>query len=1112
MNFVSALNEMSHVWLDQMRNSLIDTTVLLGVVTAVWLLLRKRLSAQVGCCLFLLVLIKAAIPMEIPGPSWLAAFSPREQWQQWVETSPPAPTNHAAPYLVTSQNLQSKETTHIDTVVSAPVLATTTNKDTLPATIAPVATPLAIQTQQKPTLTAAAWLMIVWGSTACGMLTWFAWIHIQFRRQLQSAMRVVDAALLIKLEKLRRTAGVRQTVRYFVTDDISSPAVWGILRPCLLLPSDFSQTYSLKQMQWIMLHEFAHIRHGDLWIALFQRLVQMLHVINPAVWIANGMINRLREYACDDAALLATDASRRDCGGALLRAVEAAQTQPTSLAPALGIFRPGRMFRNRLVRILDTERRVYSRIGYRSALILILLAAIVLPRVRANDEPVNTSAPAAEPAAEKPAQPQPAATAPTEFFAELPNGGTVELVGISEHPSQDGPWWRADGSPLETPPYAKPGGKYNFGGAMIGREFAFRFHGVPKEILRGTIITLIGSGGSRSLSVPEDHAGKPLENMRVKMLSLPRGTKQAKFRISVPNGDWRLVAASDGTGHSAQGMFLDGAPFGLTFLPARTVGNDIRFSFSHNATSHEVRVTAMEIDGKTQHEHSRLRTVGAGGFFQSTAEFSKLKGKHIRSFNIEVRKLTEIWFEQVAAAPGEQTEFKVVGAARGWGSFSGQFLYDGQWPEPKVLVEKGNADVKDAAVSAARTIHSEELIVHKTSRGVKNVFIYLKNPPPEIHPSLVRSVAKKVVFDANGRRFVPHALIAQTNQTILLKNADPIPSNVHIMPGKNSPYSLGLRPRDRSGAAIMFNKPEPAPFPVDSDLHSWMKSHWLILDHPYAAITDRQGKFVINNLPAGKHEFVVWHEKFGWLEKSLTIDVKAGKTVKMAPRKIGLQANHPNSQRPFVAKGRVTDSNGRPLADVKVRANSAGHQAATKTNANGDYELHFGHGPLADEPDFVHSGLIYAMKPSWFESNLCRQGEVLITMSRQNLKLDRTPAQENLFLPLQPKTVNFEMARSAEIRGVVLDANGQPFPKGRYIYLEGPEMPPCSSVAAGTKLDERGAFVFSDVPTNFEWVFTVDARGPEQLRSKPIHLPHSRTYNARLQLDVGKDLSLLELK
>ncbi|QDT48012.1 Regulatory protein BlaR1 [Symmachiella dynata] len=880
MKPISAFNDLSHVWFDYVYASLIDSTVLLIVVAAIWLLLRKRLMAKIGYWLFLLVLLKAMVPVEMPGPSWLAGMSPRHYWQQPTDnptTVPDVTTVPPQPVLAVSQPEAAPDAA-IPTTEATTVIASIPPVDKVASTtIAPQSPKPSAVSSQATMVDMTTWLMLAWAGLVAVLLLRFLWIQIQLFRRIRCAEPVDPGALPIDLDELRQAAGVRRCVRYVTIHDVSSPAVWGFLRPCLLLPADFAATYSPTQMRWILLHEFAHIRHGDLWIALFQRLVQMLQVFNPAVWIANGMIHRLREYACDDAALLAAEVSRRDCGNALLRAVEAAQTRPPVLDPALGIFRPGRVFRNRLIRILDTKRPVAGRITSRSMLFLILLAAIVLPRVRANDDP----------AAEQPAQPQPAAAAPMEFFAELPNGGTVELVGISEHPSKDRPWWRADGSPLETAPYAHPGGRYHFGRDMIGREFAFRFHGVPENLVQATTITLIGSGGSGSLSVPVDQAGKPLENLRVKLVTLPQGTKQSKFRISVPNGDWQLIATSNGNEQSASAFTFGGFNFGVTFMPGQIKGNDIVLNFAHNAIGHEVRVVAVEADGQTRHVQSRLGGVGAAGFYQATAEFEDLKGKNIVSFHVEVRKTHNITFEHIAAAPGEQAEFNVVGEAPGWGGFSGQFLFDGPWPEPKVLVEKGDADVKDAAISAAQTIRSEELIVDKKTLGIKNVFVYLKNPPSEIHPSLIRRKNKKVVFDAIGRRFLPHALIAQTDQTILLKNADPINSNVHTRPSKNSPYNLALRPQDRSGAAIMFNKPEPAPFPVSSDYHRWMKAHWLILDHPYAAITDRQGNFEINNLPAGQHEFVVWHEKYGWLEKSLTIEIKAGKTVKMAPRKIG---------------------------------------------------------------------------------------------------------------------------------------------------------------------------------------------------------------------------------
>ena len=58
-----------------------------------------------------------------------------------------------------------------------------------------------------------------------------------------------------------------------------------------------------------------------------------------------------------------------------------------------------------------------------------------------------------------------------------------------------------------------------------------------------------------------------------------------------------------------------------------------------------------------------------------------------------------------------------------------------------------------------------------------------------------------------------------------------------------------------------------------------MGAYILTLDHPFMAVTDESGRFSIPNLPVGKHEFVVWHERAGYLEKILPVTVAAGKVT-----------------------------------------------------------------------------------------------------------------------------------------------------------------------------------------------------------------------------------------
>jgi hypothetical protein len=77
-----------------------------------------------------------------------------------------------------------------------------------------------------------------------------------------------------------------------------------------------------------------------------------------------------------------------------------------------------------------------------------------------------------------------------------------------------------------------------------------------------------------------------------------------------------------------------------------------------------------------------------------------------------------------------------------------------------------------------------------------------------------------------------------------------------------------------------FPAPERTPFEIRDDMHARMQAVLLVVDHPFAAVTDESGAFEIADLPAGKYSFRVWHERAGFLEKELTVDLRQGETTK----------------------------------------------------------------------------------------------------------------------------------------------------------------------------------------------------------------------------------------
>ena len=225
--------------------------------------------------------------------------------------------------------------------------------------------------------------------------------------------------------------------------------------------------------------------------------------------------------------------------------------------------------------------------------------------------------------------------------------------------------------------------------------------------------------------------------------------------------------------------------------------------------------------------------------------------------------------------------------ADGWGGVSGQILLNGDVPEPVLLHAKG-APIKDATVCAVADTYSEEVVVDKDTKGIANVFVYLAKAPKSIHPDLVEPAEAKVIFDQKGCQFLPHALIVRAGQKVEVISGDAIAHNTHTYPIRNQAVNVLIAPNTPKGSGVDVDCTvgERLPIQVKCDYHPWMIANWLILDHPYAAVTDKEGKFTIEGLPEGSHELTIWHEKVGYVDRKYKVTVADGKVTELKPVQI----------------------------------------------------------------------------------------------------------------------------------------------------------------------------------------------------------------------------------
>ncbi|WP_397571150.1 hypothetical protein [Schlesneria sp. T3-172] len=237
-----------------------------------------------------------------------------------------------------------------------------------------------------------------------------------------------------------------------------------------------------------------------------------------------------------------------------------------------------------------------------------------------------------------------------------------------------------------------------------------------------------------------------------------------------------------------------------------------------------------------------------------------------------------------AEADSPEAEAGPTESAGGIGTLRGKIVFDGPFTPLPPLYAKGG-DVKDAAVCAAVEAPNESVLVK--DGGLANVFIYLRKAPKGV-PKV--DLDATVEFDQKNCIFKPHAMLVRVGQTVKVLNSDAVAHNTHTNGVKTTSFNTIVNPNDSVGARLVYKQAEQEPISVVCDIHAWMRAYHLPIDHPYAAISAEDGTFEIKDLPAGKHEFKIWHEAGGMLDKAHVVTIKPGDdnelTFKVTPSQL----------------------------------------------------------------------------------------------------------------------------------------------------------------------------------------------------------------------------------
>ncbi|MEY9972132.1 bla regulator protein BlaR1 [Lysinibacillus sp. RC46] len=114
---------------------------------------------------------------------------------------------------------------------------------------------------------------------------------------------ITDQRIVTIFENCKKSMSVQQDIPLFLAGKISSPTVFGFIRPKVLLSNVHTEVLNEQQLRYVFHHELAHIKRSDVGVNWLMYSLLILNWFNPILWYAYSRMREDQELACDALAL-----------------------------------------------------------------------------------------------------------------------------------------------------------------------------------------------------------------------------------------------------------------------------------------------------------------------------------------------------------------------------------------------------------------------------------------------------------------------------------------------------------------------------------------------------------------------------------------------------------------------------------------------------------------------------------------------------------------------------------------------------------------------------------------------------------------------------------------
>ena len=195
------------------------------------------------------------------------------------------------------------------------------------------------------------------------------------------------------------------------------------------------------------------------------------------------------------------------------------------------------------------------------------------------------------------------------------------------------------------------------------------------------------------------------------------------------------------------------------------------------------------------------------------------------------------------------------------GSVRGHVRLDGPAPENDPI--RMSSDPMCSKSTGGRRV-LDEAVVAAADGSLKNVFVELVGTFPDTPVP-----TEPVSIDQNGCVYEPRVAGARLGQPVQVRNSDDGLHNVHGLASDRDAFNVS---QPVKGMVNTFHPQEPGILRLKCDVHTWMVAFVGVVNHPYFAVTGKDGAFVLQDVPEGSYELKAWHERFGTVTSNVKVE------------------------------------------------------------------------------------------------------------------------------------------------------------------------------------------------------------------------------------------------